>query len=100
MQIQPANMICSMVVFAKHERYMQVAAKPAAVKDEPLSSAAVKTEPHTSGQKKQSNKSTSKDAADVKQKRVIVKKEYDMPGQTKDTPLEVSGIQQISMWAL
>ena len=70
--------------------FKQVPAKPAVVKDEPISPPAVKQEPQAAGHKKHSGKDN-KGGADEKRKRVIVKKEYDMPGQTKDTPLAVGG---------
>ena len=68
--------------------FKQVPAKAAVVKDEPVSPPAIKQESQAAANKKQSGKD-SKGGADEKKKRVIVKKEYDMPGQTKDTPLAV-----------
>ena len=66
---------------------LQPKVRPAAVKDEPLSPG-VKSEPDTSPQKGIKVKSTRAKKPDG-EKRVIVKKEYDKPGQTRETPLEV-----------
>lgn len=73
---------------------LQTAVKPTKVKDEPLGLSGVKGEPGTGPANKQSSRASKEGAqkggAEEKKKRVIVKKEYDMPGQTKDTPIPVS----------
>ena len=68
---------------------LQPKSRPAAVKDEPLSPG-VKSEPDTSpcvtsGTKVKPTRAKKPDG----EKRVIVKKEYDKPGQTRETPPEV-----------
>ena len=72
---------------------MQPKTKPAVVKDEPLSPT-VKSEPETSPQKGAKGKETRAKKGDgekkVVEKKVVVKKEYDLPGQTRETPSEVS----------
>ncbi|KAL0047295.1 hypothetical protein WJX82_000105 [Trebouxia sp. C0006] len=66
--------------------------RPAAVKDEPLSPG-VKSEPDTSPQKGTKVKPTRAKKPDG-EKRVIVKKEYDKPGQTRETPPEIDPLHK------
>ncbi len=70
---------------------LQPKARPTAVKDEPLSPG-VKSELDTSPQKGAKVKPTRAKKPDG-EKRVIVKKEYDKPGQTRETPPEVCAAQ-------
>lgn len=67
---------------------MQPKARLAAVKDEPLSPG-VKSEPGRSPQKGTTAKPTRVKKADG-EKKVVVKKEYSNPGQTRETPSEVN----------
>ena len=67
---------------------VQPKGRAAVVKDEPLSPD-VKSEPESSPQKPARSKPVKVKKAEG-EKRVIVKKEFDMPGQTRDTPSEVS----------
>lgn len=70
----------------KVRRFLQPKARPA-VKNEPLSPG-VKSEPDTSPQKGTKVKPTRAKKADG-ERRVVIKKEYDKPGQTRETPPEV-----------
>ncbi|DBA84694.1 TPA: hypothetical protein ACH3X1_005949 [Trebouxia sp. C0004] len=72
--------------------FLQPKARPAAVKDEP-SSPGVKSEPDTSPQKGTKVKPTRAKKADGEQ-RVVVKKEYDRPGQTRETPPEIDPLHK------
>ena len=79
--------------------HLQPKQKAVAVKDEPLSpkvkSEPIKSEPEPSPKAAKSKTRAKK--ADG-EKRVIVKKEYDKPGQTKETPPEVShAFDQLSL---
>lgn len=67
-------------------------ARPAAVKNEPLSPG-VKSEPDTSPQKGTKVTPTRAKKADG-EKRVILKKEYDKPGQTRETPPEIDPLHK------
>lgn len=66
--------------------------RPTAVKDEPLSPG-VKSEPDTSPQKGSKVKPARAKKADG-EKRVVVKKEYDKPGQTRETPPEIDPLHK------
>lgn len=66
--------------------------RAAAVKDEPLSPD-VKSEPESSPQKPARSKPVKVKKAEG-EKRVIVKKEFDMPGQTRDTPSEADPLHK------
>lgn len=68
-------------------QFLQPKARPAAVKDEPLSPG-VKSEPDTSPQKGTKAK-TSRAKKPDGEKKIVVKKEYGKPGRTRETPPEV-----------